>query len=131
MIILDTHAWVWWVASPQQLSRKAQEEIERAREREEICVSSISCWEVALLVRKGRLALTIPVEDWIARSEALPWVQFIPLDNRIALRCNRLPGEFHEDPADRIIVATALTLGSPLVSRDTRIRDYSHVETIW
>jgi PIN domain nuclease of toxin-antitoxin system len=131
LIVLDTHAWVWWVASPEQLSERAREEIERAKEREQIYVSSMSCWEVALLVRKGKLELTIPVEDWISRSEALPWVQFVPLDNRIALRCNHLPGEFHEDPADRVIVATALILGSPLVSKDTRIRDYSHVETIW
>ena len=131
MIVLDTHAWIWWVASPDEVSRAAREEIDRATEREEILISSISCWEIALLVRKGRLELTMPVEDWIARSEALPFVQFVPLDNRIALRSNHLPGEIHDDPADRIIIATALTLGVPLVSKDTRIRDYPHVETIW
>ncbi len=106
-------------------------EIDRAMEREEILISSISCWEIALLVRKGRLELTMPVAAWIARSEALPFVQFVPLDNRIALRSNHLPGEIHEDPADRIIIATALTAGASLVSRDTKIRDYPHVETIW
>ena len=131
MIVLDTHAWIWWVASPDEISRAAGEEIDRAMEREEILISSISCWEIALLVRKGRLELTIPVEDWIARSEALPFVRFVPLDNRIALRANYLPGEIHDDPADRIIIATALTLGAPLVSKDTRIRDYPHIETIW
>lgn len=99
--------------------------------REEIYISSISCWEIALLVRKGRLELTIPVEDWIARSEALPFVQFVPLDNRIALRSNHLPGELHEDPADRIIIATALMLGASLVSKDSKIRDYPHVKTVW
>ncbi|HYU35207.1 MAG TPA: PIN domain-containing protein [Thermoanaerobaculia bacterium] len=66
-----------------------------------------------------------------ARFFKLPFVHFVPLDNRIALRSNHLPGEIHEDPADRIIIATALTLGAPLVSKDTRIRDYPHVETIW
>ena len=131
MIVLDTHAWIWWVASPDEISRAAREEIDRAMEGEAILISSISCWEIALLVRKGRLELTMPVEDWIARSEALPFVQFVPLDNRIALRSNHLPGEIHDDPADRIIIATALTLGAPLVSKDTRIRDYPHVETIW
>ena len=131
MIVLDTHAWIWWVASPDQLSEPALEAIEPARERKAIYISSISAWEVALLVRKGRLALTIPVEEWIARSEALPWVQFVPLDNQIALRSNHLPGELHEDPADRIIIATALTLGHPLISRDTKIRDYPHVESVW
>lgn len=131
MIVLDTHAWIWWLANPEAISRAAREEIDRAMETEEILISSISCWEIALLVRKERLELTMPVEDWIARSEALPFVQFVPLDNRIALRSNHLPGEIHEDPADRIIIATALTLGAPLVSKDTRIRDYPHVETIW
>jgi PIN domain nuclease of toxin-antitoxin system len=72
----------------------------------------------------------MPVAAWIARSEALPFVQFVPLDNRIALS-NHLPGEIHEDPADRIIIATALTAGASLVSKDTKIRDYPHVETIW
>jgi len=131
LIVLDTHAWIWWVASPDEISRAAREEIDRAMEGEEILISSISCWEIALLVRKRRLELTMPVEDWIARSEALPFVQFVPLDNRIALRANHLPGEIHDDPADRIIIATALTLGAPLVSKDTRIRDYPHIETIW
>ncbi len=131
MIVLDTHTWIWWVASPDEISRAAREEIDRAMEGEEILISSISCWEIALLVRKGRLELTMPVEDWIARSEALPFVQFVPLDNRIALRANHLLGEIHDDPADRIIIATALTLGAPLVSKDTRIRGYPHVETIW
>jgi PIN domain nuclease of toxin-antitoxin system len=131
LIVLDTHAWVWWVASPGQLSRRARQEIEAAMEREVVYVSSISSWEVALLVRKGRLELAIQVEEWIARCEALPWLQFVPLDNRIALRSNRLPGELHGDPADRIIIATALTLGSPLVSKDRKIREYPEVETIW
>lgn len=71
------------------------------------------------------------MKDWIARSEALPFIQFVPLDNRIALRSNLLPGELHEDPADRIIIATSLTLGAPLVSKDQKIRDYPHVRTIW
>lgn len=131
MIVLDTHTWVWWISSPEQLSEPARNEIDQARQRGEVCISSISAWEVALLVRKGRLELTIPVDDWIARSEALPFIRFVPLDNRVAYRSNYLPGDLHDDPADRIIVATALTLGAPLVSRDTKIRDYPHVKTIW
>lgn len=131
MIVLDTHAWIWWLANPDEISRAAREAIDRAKEKEEVLISSISSWEIALLVRKGRLELTMPVEDWVERSEALPFIQFVPLDNRIALRSNHLPGEIHDDPADRIIIATAQTLGVPLVSKDTRIRDYPHVETIW
>lgn len=131
MIVLDTHAWIWWLSNPDEISRAAREAIDGAMDKEEVLISSISTWEISLLVRKGRLELTMPVEDWVARSEALPFIQFVPLDNRIALRSNQLPGEIHDDPADRIIVATALTLGVPLVSKDTRIRDYPHVATIW
>jgi PIN domain nuclease of toxin-antitoxin system len=131
LIVLDTHAWIWWVNNPEHVSKSALKEIELAIEREEVYISSISCWEVALLVRKGRLELALPVKDWVARSEALPFVQFVPLDNRIALRSNLLEGELHEDPADRIIIATALSLGAPLISKDQKIRDYPHVKTIW
>jgi len=131
LIVLDTHAWIWWVNNPEQVSKNALKEIDLAIDRQEIYISSISCWEVAILVRKGRLELALPVKDWVARSEALPFVQFVPLDNQIALRSNQLPGDLHEDPADRIIVATALTLGSPLISKDQKIRDYPHVKTIW
>ncbi len=131
MIVLDTHAWIWWVTNPEQVSKNALKEIDLAVEKEEIYISSISCWEIALLVRKGRLELTLPVKEWIALSEGLPFVQFVPLDNQIALRSNQLPGELHEDPADRIIIATALALESPLISKDPKIRDYPHVKTIW
>jgi PIN domain nuclease of toxin-antitoxin system len=131
LIVLDTHAWIWWVADPEQLSKTASEAIARAVERKEVCISSMSAWEVAILVRKGRLKLTLPPDDWIGRSEGLPFVRFVPVDNRIALRSNKLPGNLHDDPADRIIIATALILGAPLVSRDQKIRDYLHVKTVW
>lgn len=84
-----------------------------------------------MLARKGRLELAIPVEDWIARCEAFPWLQFVPVDNRVALRSHRLAAELHEDPADRIIIASALILGLPLVSKDRKIRAYPEIETIW
>jgi len=131
LIILDTHVWVWWVASPERLSSSAKERIETEMGEAPVYVSSISCWEVSLLVKKGRLELTLDVEDWIARSESLPFVRFTPVDNQIAVLSNRLPGQFHEDPADRIIAATASVLGATLVTKDRKLRDYPHVETFW
>ncbi len=104
---------------------------DRAMDDASICVSSISCWEVSLLVKKGRLELTTDVEDWIAGSEALPFFRFVPVDNRIALRSNLLNGTLHEDPADRIIVATAVTLGATLITKDQKLRRYSGVESLW
>ena len=84
-----------------------------------------------MLVARGRLELTLDVADCVAKSEPLPSLAFVPLTNAIALRSVRLPGEFHEDPADRIIVATAMTMGAQVVSKDTKIRAYSHVEAVW
>lgn len=131
MIVLDTHAWLWWVSDPGQLSAAARKAIDRAMSEGEVCVSSISAWEVAVLVKKGRLELTMSTEDWVARSEALPFLRFVPVDNRIALRSTALPGSLHDDPADRIIVATTLTIGGTLVTKDDRLRKYPHVRTLW
>lgn len=94
-------------------------------------MSAISCWEVSLLVQRGRLELAMAVEEWIARSEALPFLEFLPVDHRIATLANNLPGELHADPADRIIVATCLLHGLPLVTKDRRLRRYAHIEMIW
>lgn len=131
MIVLDTHAWVWWVSSPDLLSPKAREAADQAAENGAVYISSISVWEVLLLVQRGRLRLTLDVEDWVAHCEALPFIRFVPVNNAIAMKSVRLPGSLHPDPADRIIIATALTIGAPLVTKDERIRSYPHVETIW
>jgi PIN domain nuclease of toxin-antitoxin system len=131
VIILDTHVWVWWVSSSQSLSPKARAIVDQNIDEGGICVSSISAWEVALLVDRRRLELTMQVEDWIAKSEALPFLRFVGVDNQIAVRSVRLPGDLHDDPADRMIVATAQILGVPLVTKDENLHTYPHVETIW
>ena len=131
MIVLDTHAWVWWVADPRRLSRAVRDLIEASSSDGTVCISAISCWEVALLAKRGRLDLTMDVADWVARSEALPFVKFVAVDNHIALRSVSLPAPLHDDPADRIIVATALSVGATLVTMDRRLRRYRQVKTIW
>ena len=96
-----------------------------------ILISSISTWEVALLVAKKRLRLTLSVTDWIAKSEALPFITFIPIDNSVAMKSVNLPQPLHDDPADRIIIATAISMGVPLVTKDKKLLRYPHVQTIW
>lgn len=130
MIVLDTHALVWWAAGG-PLSEPAIESIERGAAAHALFASSISAWEIGMLVRKGRLELTIDVAEWIQRLEAIPELRFLPVDNGIALASTRLPEPLHADPADRIIVATARTLEAPLVTRDARLLAYPHVETVW
>ena len=131
MIVLDTHVWVWWVSNPELLTKKAKKAIDAAMKDGEILISSISAWEVALLVAKRRLQLTMDVADWIAKSEVLPFVQFIPVNNHIAIKAVNLPQPLHPDPADRIIIATALVAGGSVVTKDSKILKYSHVPTIW
>lgn len=94
-------------------------------------VSSISVWEVSLLVLRGRLKLTIDVADWISRCEALPFLNFVPVDNLIALGANRLANYPHRDPADRMIIATALSMGATVVTKDEKIRGYKPVHSKW
>jgi PIN domain nuclease of toxin-antitoxin system len=131
MIVLDTHAWVLFVSNPELLSKKAKRSLDKAMDEKEILISSISTWEVAILVAKKRLRLTLSVDDWIAKSEALPFITFIPVDNSIAIKSVNLPPLLHNDPADRIIIATAISMGAPLVTKDARILKYQHVQTIW
>ncbi len=131
MIVLDTHALVWWVAGDSRLSRPAREAVETEAQDGEILVSAISAWEVAMLVKTGRLALTLDVETWLDTVARVPSIRFVPVDVRIAIQSVDLPGEFHKDPADRIIVATARHHSAPLISADSKIRGYPHVQTIW
>jgi len=128
MIVLDTHAWVWWATSSQILSKNAAKAIHGART---VYVSAISCWEVAMLVAKGRLVFDRDVELWLNLALKLPAVELVPLSPRIAVRSARLEEGFLGDPADRIIVATALEYGCAVVSKDERIRRYRQVRAIW
>ena len=131
MIVLDTHIWLWWISNPEYLSTSARKSLDQAISEKGIIISSISTWEIALLVEKGRLELSIEIRDWIRKTEDLPFVRFMPIDNTIALRSVNLPDSFHSDPADRIITATAMTMGLPLVTKDDKIINYHHVQTIW
>jgi PIN domain nuclease of toxin-antitoxin system len=131
VIVLDTHVWVWFVSNPELLSKAAKKAIDTSMEQKEIFISSISAWEVALLAAKKRLKLSIDVTDWIGKSERLPFLQFLPVDNSVAVKSVNLPQPLHKDPADRIIIATAMTIAAPVVTKDEKLLDYPHVETIW
>jgi PIN domain nuclease of toxin-antitoxin system len=133
VIVLDTHALIWWVNDPEQLSDRARKAIEKeiGSEGGQVFVSTMTAWEIALLVEKGRLTLTMDVKDWIDTVAAIEGVRFVPVDNDVAMQSVRLPGEFHPDPADRMIVALARRLSSALITSDTKIRAYKHVKTIW
>ena len=133
MIVLDTHALIWWVNDDQQLSDRARKAIEKeiSNENGQVFISTITAWEIALLVEKGRLTLTMDVKDWLDTVAAIEGVRFVPVDNEVAIQSVRLPGEFHPDPADRMIVALTRRLSTALITSDAKIQTYKHVKTIW
>lgn len=133
MIVLDTHALIWWVNGDKQLSSVAQKAIakELAADDAQILVSAISAWEIAMLIAKDRLVLTMDLDDWLATVESIEGVMFVAVSTELAVQSVRLPGSFHADPADRIIVALARHYAVPLITADRRIQAYQHVKTIW
>ncbi|GAB3323621.1 type II toxin-antitoxin system VapC family toxin [Haliea atlantica] len=133
MIVLDTHVLVWWVNHAPQLSSAASAAIEQELQSPVglVAVSAITAWEIAMLVSLGRLSLTMGVDDWISEISAVEGLQFLPVDTAVAIESTRLPGQFHKDPADRMIVALARHLNAPLLTADEKIRHYEHVRTLW
>jgi PIN domain nuclease of toxin-antitoxin system len=129
MILLDTHIWVWWVDNNQQLADRARHVIQD-NVPGGLGVSIISCWEVAKLVEYGRLELACAIEEWMAQAVTYPGMQLLELTPQIAIESTKLPGSFHRDPADQIIVATARLNDIPLLTADSRILQYPHVRTL-
>ena|SRR5579859_5336008 len=128
MIVADTHAWVWWIGARRLLSRKALQAFEDA---DEVGVSVISCWEVGMLVAKRRLELDRDVETWIAQALAFPRVAVLDLTPQIAVGATKFDEWRDGDPADRIIVATAVTHRARLITKDRRIRSFAPADAIW
>lgn len=127
MIVLDTHIWIWWVHDDPQLPPTYKTYLQ-TQEANGFGICAISCWEVAKLVEIGRLSVPIPVADWLDQALAYPGMRLLDLSPRIAVESTQLPGTFHRDPADQLIVATARVYNCPLVTLDGKIRAYPHVQ---
>lgn len=129
-LVLDTHAWVWWVSKPEKLSRKQRSAIDRARKSggDTLLLSIISGWEVALLFQGGRLRFPVQLEAWLEQALSIPGIEIAPLTVPIIAGAARLTGLC--DPADMLIVATALHFGVPLLTSDGRIEKSGLVQVI-
>lgn len=127
MIVLDTHIWVWWVHGDAQLPENYRAYIQQ-EESQGLGISAISCWEVAKLVEYGRLKLPTPANEWLDQALAYPGIRLLELTPQIAVASTQLPGTFHRDPADQIIVATARVYDCPIVTLDEKILAYPHVQ---
>jgi PIN domain nuclease of toxin-antitoxin system len=128
VIVLDTHVWVWWVNGDEQLSERAYQAIINENR---LGICSISCWEVATLVRKGRLAFSVNVEQWIEQALAFPGVEILPLHWHTAMLAGGERFNFENDPADRLIVATAFQYEAPLLTADRKLHAFTEIATIW
>jgi PIN domain nuclease of toxin-antitoxin system len=127
VILLDTHIWVWWVHGDTHLSKGHIDHLKRHEEKG-LGISVMTCREVAKLFEYNRLSLPCPIADWFEMALNYPGITLLELTPRIAIESTQLPGSFHRDPVDQIIVATARVNNLPILTADTRILKYSHVQ---
>jgi PIN domain nuclease of toxin-antitoxin system len=124
-LLLDTHVWLWLVLASEALGSASRRTIGGAASTGDLRIAAMTVWEVALLASRRRIVLGKPTIAWIEEAVAASTVMIVPLSPSIAVESWELPGAFHADPADRIIVATARVTGATLLTRDRRILDYA------
>ena len=130
MILLDTHVVLWLAFDQALISRKARTAIENARRNAEgVAISDITLLEIATLHRRARILLNVTLETFLAEVEARFVV--LPITGRVCVRSLSFPASYPEDPADRVIGATALVEGIPLLTADSKIRRSKALRTIW
>ena len=126
-LLMDTHVWIWVsIEDKRSLSRRASRLLREAGQK---WISAISCWELAKLVEKKRIAFSIPLVTWMRRSLIELNINIADLSPEIAVESTQLT-DFHNDPADQIIVATSRVLGMPVLTSDKRILEYTGVKTV-
>lgn len=132
MIVLDTHALIWWVNGDVRLVPTAKSAIEDTLAGNgQVLVSAISAWELAMLAQRDRIALAMALDEWLRAVESIEGVSLVPITAQVAAQSVNLPGEFHKDPADRLIVALAREQNAVLVTADEKIQRYPHVRWVW
>ena len=125
-VLLDTHAWLWLMTgAADRFSQATLDFVDAAARAGAVFVPAIAVWEVAMQDAKGRITLDAPCDIWVERALSAPGVKLIPLSPRIAVDSTRLPGSFHGDPADRMIVATARATQATLLTCDGKILEYA------
>ena len=126
--LLDTHVWLLALESPDQLLPAVRQVLFDSANLP-FGISAISPWEVVKKESTGRLHLSSPIRQWLARACREPFVELLPLSIDISFEANHLPGTFHRDPADQIIVATGRIHNLTLITGDEKILEYHHVNT--
>lgn len=130
-IVLDTHAWIWWVTNDSRLSKRARARIATAADQDDLALSMISIWELSKKVEKGQLVLDRDLDSWLDLATTGKPLHLIELTRPILIDSCRLPKPFHGDPADQIIVATTRSQAGLVITKDKKIRAYAHVQSFW
>ena len=130
MILLDTHGLWWSVTEPEKLSKTAITTIKQTKSDQRM-IASISIWEFAMMAAKKRIRLKISVAKWLSRALKETGLGVIEISPEIAIDASNLPGNFHKDLADRLIVATARVNNLRLVTKDEKMLSYPHVDAVW
>ena len=129
-VLLDTHVWLWWLIADPRLPAAERRALDGEAAGRRIRLSAISLWEAQMLHAKKRLLLPLPFSEWLRRATDPRILSLAPLDVPVVAALDDLPGSFHGDPADRVIVATSRAHGWPLATHDAAIRR-SRVATLW
>ncbi|MEA3467623.1 MAG: type II toxin-antitoxin system VapC family toxin [Thermodesulfobacteriota bacterium] len=130
MYLLDINVWLWMVEKPVSIPKKMVPIVNNSNNYP-FALSAISVWEVAKKVSLGKLGLSIPITDWIKKATDSTYIQILPLSIQVSVESTQLPGEFHKDPADQIIVATARLHNLTILTADRLIHNYPHVKTVY
>lgn len=128
--LLDTHVWIWAMDNVDSLPAGVRRELFKPGKLP-FGLSVISVWEASKKESMGKLKLSLPIRHWFDSAIREPFIQLQPLTVDVAHESNHLPGEFHRDPADQIIVATARIHRCTLITADQRILAYAHVRSLW
>lgn len=124
--IVDTHVWIWLVDGTKgKLGPACVANLRAASDEARVWVPAISVWEVAMLESKRKITLSMDLRSWVDRALGAPGVRLADMTPHVAIESAQLPGDFHGDPADRLIVAAARTRNATLMTRDTGILVYA------
>jgi PIN domain nuclease of toxin-antitoxin system len=124
-LILDTHVWYWINDQSKPLSSAAVDIVQSAQSANKIYIAAISLWEIAMMTKKEKITLRLPLTEWFQVALSIPGVNLSPLTPEVVIESMNLPGGFHGDPADRLIVATARVENLTLVTCDRKILEYA------
>jgi PIN domain nuclease of toxin-antitoxin system len=123
MILLDTHVWLWWLLEEGDLDESERSILDEQALNGEIVISAATIWEAELMQKKGFIHLAPDFETWIGRATDEKICKVLPIDEKVILAQKRLPKNFPDDPADRIIVATALLNEIPLATKNETLQN--------